>query len=281
MTAGVIVAHGNARLAVEQQGDGPPDVLLLHAGVTDQRSWRHLVDRLAPSARCISFDARGYGRTTYEPEDGWSPVADAVAVLDDLHVERAVVVGASMGGRTAIDLALAHPGRVAGLVLIGAAVRGAPAPEGDLDEPVRRLDEQLEAAYGAGDLGEVNRLEAQVWLDGPLQPEGRVGGEARELFLDMNAVALAADDPGPQHEPDDAWPRLGDVRAATLVLVGEHDLRHVRASARHLAESIPGAGLRELDGVAHLPHLEADPATLDAIEGFVTARAVAVPDPPR
>lgn len=267
----MIVDHGRARLAVETRGEGPPDVLLLHAGVTDQRSWVPVVDRLAGSARCITYDARGYGRTTYKREDGWSPVGDAVAVLDALGVERAVVVAASMGGRTALDLALAEPARVAALVLIAPAVRGAPDPE--LDEPVRALDALLEAAYDADDLAGANRLEAHVWLDGPLQPEGRVGGEVRELFLEMNAAALAAPDPGEQREHEPAWPRLGDIGVPTLVLVGEHDLRHLRANARHLAESIPGAQLRELAGVAHLPHLERDPATFDAIEGFVTGRA--------
>jgi pimeloyl-ACP methyl ester carboxylesterase len=126
----MFATSGRARLSYETTGvEGGADVLLIHAGVNDRRSWRHVIERLAGPHRCVAFDARGYGETTYEPEDGWSRVADAVAVLDAAGVERAVVVACSMGGQAAVDLTLAHSERVAGLLLIGAAVRGAPYPD--------------------------------------------------------------------------------------------------------------------------------------------------------
>ena len=106
----MFATSGRAQLAYECSGaeDGA-DVLLIHAGVNDRRSWHHVVDRLSGRHRCLAYDMRGYGETTYECEDGWSPVADALAVLDATGVERAVVVACSMGGQAAIDLALAHP----------------------------------------------------------------------------------------------------------------------------------------------------------------------------
>ncbi len=240
---------------------------MLHAGVCDQRSWDPLVDHLASGARCLTFDARGFGETSYTAESGWSPVTDAVRVLEDAGAGNAVVVGASLGGRTALDLALARPDLVARLVLIGPAVRGAPQPE--IDPGWAELDQRLEAAEEAEDLDEVNRLEAHVWLDGPLQPEGRVGGTVRSLFLDMNGRALAAPDPGEAETLAPAWDRLGEISVPTLVMVGEHDLAHVLQACRHLAATVPGARLVELPGVAHLPHLEADPATLQEIRAFV------------
>jgi pimeloyl-ACP methyl ester carboxylesterase len=85
------ITSGSAVLAAESTGSGP-DVLLVHAGVTDQRSWAHVVDALS-GHRCLTYDARGYGRTNYQREDGWSPAGDAVAVLDAYDVDRAVVVG--------------------------------------------------------------------------------------------------------------------------------------------------------------------------------------------
>lgn len=273
----MIVTHGNAHLAVETIGEGPPDVLLLHAGVTDQRSWQPVVERLVDrpdgaggGARCVSFDRRGFGETTYEPEEGWSPVADAVAVLDTVGVERAVVIGGSMGGGTAIDLALAHPDRVAALVLIGSAVSGAPALT-DLDDETRRLDEAADAADEQDDQAEVNRIEATLWLDGPLHP-GRVTGPVRDLFLEMNGRALVAPTPGDPAQPEPAWDRLGRIGCPTLVLVGEHDLRHIRAHARRLASEIPDARLVDLPGVAHLPQLEGDEQTLAEITRFLSAQ---------
>jgi pimeloyl-ACP methyl ester carboxylesterase len=263
----VIAESGRARIAFEAVGDGP-DVLLIHAGVNDRRSWRHVVDRLSPRYRCVSYDARGFGETEYEPEDGWAPLYDAVAVLDAAQVERAIVVACSMGGQTALDLVLAHPDRVSALVLIGSAVRGAPYP--DLTAgPTYELDQRIEAAAAADDIDEIARLDAWMWLDGPGVPEGRVGGATRELFLAMNAKPLRAEDPGDQAEIPDAWPRLGEIAVPALVLCGRLDAEEIQAIAPQLAERIPGATLQWLEGVAHVPHLEGDPATLAAIEAFV------------
>jgi pimeloyl-ACP methyl ester carboxylesterase len=260
------ITSGSAVLAAEEHGSGSPAVLLVHAGVTDQRSWRHVVEAL-PDHRCLTYDARSYGRTTYEPEDGWSKVTDAVAVLDAYDVDRAVVVGASMGGKTSIDLALLHPDRVGALVLIGPAISG--APDSEVEDAVKPLEAALIAADEAGDLEELNRVEAHIWLDGPLVPEGRVGGEVRALFLEMNAIPLAAVDPGDDDSGVVAWDRLSEITVPTLILVGEHDLLEIREGCSHAAREMPHARLVELPGVAHLPHLENDERTLAEITAFV------------
>jgi pimeloyl-ACP methyl ester carboxylesterase len=269
----VFATSGRAQLAYDVTGvDGGADVLLIHAGVNDRRSWRHVVERLGARHRCVTYDMRGFGDTTYEPEDGWSPAADALAVLDAAGAKRAVVVACSMGGQAAIDLTLAYPGRVAGLALIGTAVRGAPYPE--LTEgPTAELNARIEPAYERGDVDEVNRLDAWMWLDGPGAEEGRVGGSARELFLDMNGRALRAADPGEQADAPAAWPRLGEIAVPTLVMIGRLDAEEILAIDAQLPALIPGARLRWLDGVAHVPHLEGDPATLDEIAAFVDAFA--------
>ena len=265
----VFATSGHARLAYDVTGDdGGGEVFLVHAGVTDRRSWHHVVERLHARHRCVTYDMRGFGETTYEREDGWSPVADALAVLDAAGLERPIVVACSMGGQVAIDLALAHPERVGGLVLIGSAARGAPYPESE-DRSELEIYERLEAAEAAGDLDEINRLEAWYWLDGPSASEGRVGGPARELFLDMNGRALRAPDRGEEAELPPAWPRLGEIAVATLVMVGRLDERGLQEIDEQAAGIIPGASFRALDGVAHLPHLEGDPVTLEAIERFL------------
>jgi pimeloyl-ACP methyl ester carboxylesterase len=265
LTLGMKIASGSAVLAAESTGDGP-DVLLVHAGVTDQRSWASTVERL-PGHRCLTYDARGYGRTTYRPEDGWSSVGDAIAVLDAYDVAQTVVIGSSMGGRTSIDLTLLHPERVRALVLIGPAISGAPEPT--YEPEVLALEEEWESAEQRGDLATVNRLEARVWLDGPTAAEGRVQGAVRDLFLEMNAQALDADDPGEQRDDAAAWDRLAEIAVPTLVLVGEHDLRYIREGCTHAVGAIPDARLVGLPGVAHLPHLEADERTLAEIAAFV------------
>jgi len=265
----MFVESGRAKLAYESTGIAAgADVLLIHAGVNDRRSWRHVVERLRASHRCVAFDMRGFGETTFEREDGWSHVVDALAVLDAAGLDRPVIVACSMGGQTAVDLTLAHPGRVAGLALIGTAIRGAPYPEVE-EGPTADLNARMEEADSAGDIDEVARLDAWMWLDGPGAAEGRVGGPARELFLDMNGRALHAEDPGEPAELPPAWSRLGEISVPTLVMIGRLDVEEIQVIDAAVAGIIPGARLRFLDGVAHVPHLEADSATLDEIAAFV------------
>ena len=259
------IPSGKAVLCAESHGSGSPDVLLIHAGVTDQRSWTHVTDRLSDH-RCLTYDQRGYGRTTYEREDGWSQVGDAVAVLDASDVSSAIVIGCSMGGRGALHLALTHPDRVRALVLIAPAVTGGPADE--YEPEVQALSDASDEAWERKDYDEVNRIDAVVWLDGPRMPD-RVQGAARDLFLDMNRIAIEAEEPGERREDAQAWDRLGEISVPTLVMIGDLDLEYLKGYAAHAAASIPDARLVPLPGVAHLPHLEGDETTLAEIAAFV------------
>jgi pimeloyl-ACP methyl ester carboxylesterase len=228
------------------------------------------VEQIAPAHRCVTYDARGYGETLYEPEEAWSPVTDAVAVLDAAACEQAWVVAASMGGRTAIDLVFRYPERVTGLVLIGSGVSGSPVLEMP-DVNAQELIEAIDAAESEDDLAEVNRLEAWLWLDGPDAPERRVSDPARALFLDMNGRALRAPDPGSQLVLEPAWERLEEIALPALVMVGALDLKRLRDTSLILAGKMPAARFEKLAGVAHLPHLERDPATLRHISEFIAA----------
>jgi pimeloyl-ACP methyl ester carboxylesterase len=262
-------SSGDARLAYDIEGEGPP-VLLLHAGVTDRRSWAALTRELAPTHTVVAFDQRGYGETTHEAEVH-DPVADALAVLDAAGIDGPVaVVGASIGGRLAIDLTLDHPDRVSRLVLVGSACRGAPDKTPDeYPESYRELGHAIDVAEEAEDWDEVNTLEAWLWLDGPSARDGRVRGAARELFLDMNGRALRAEPTGDEVDKPSAWDRLGEIGVPTLVLIGDLDLEDMADTSEGLAEHIPGATLEWLEETAHLPHLEAHPRFLRAVTDFL------------
>ncbi len=198
----MIATPGSATLPFDVHGSGP-GVVLLHAGVTDRRGWAPLLPVLRPDHRVVAFDARGFGESSYEPEP-FSRATDAVAVMDAADLGPAVLIGNSMGGKTAIDVAIDHPDRVTALVLIGAPISGAPQGEDDPPE-VRALWEEMKDAEEAEDLDALNRLEARFWLDGVPAPEGRVTGATRDLFLEMNGRALAAPDPGEEDRSSVAW----------------------------------------------------------------------------
>lgn len=181
--------HIRARPAGGQRlGPGHP-IVFLHAGVCDRRMWHAVAPRYAAHGRAIAYDRRGYGLTRADPEDH-AQVADLLAVLDALtDGEPAILVGASAGGRVALDMALLHPAR-ARLVLVAPNIAGAPAPV--YDPPVQAQMDELRQAEAAGDMERVNRCKARQLLDGVLAAEGRVTGETRTLFLDMNGIALRA-----------------------------------------------------------------------------------------
>jgi pimeloyl-ACP methyl ester carboxylesterase len=236
------------------RADGPA-VVLLHAGVADRRAWRDVAPALhARGADVLAYDRRGFGETpaTTEP---FRHVDDLLGLLE----RPAWLVGNSQGGLISLDAALLAPERVAGLVLIAPAVSGAPdiAPE-DLHPATRALDEAIEAADAAGDLDLVNRLEAHLWLDGPTSPEGRVGGGARELALDMNGVALRSGLPeGAGGSGLDAWSRLAEIGAPATIVWGNLDVPEIIATCRELARRLGDVrDTIELPGVAHLPGLE-------------------------
>ena len=254
------VETGRARLAVREWGTGPT-LMALHAGVADSRVWEQCARTwVADGWRVVAPDRRGFGESTWEAE-AFSHVGDLVAVMDAVDLPSAVLVGNSQGGRVAIEVALSHPGRVRALVLVSPAVSGRPWDEDALHPDELALEEGAEAAADAGDLAAANQLEAHLWLDGPLQTEGRVTGPARTLFLDMNGRALSAPDTGPPQWDDTAWERLGGVEAPTVVVVG--DLDEAPHMAVEVAEAVPRAALVRLPASAHLPMLD-DPEAFAA-----------------
>jgi pimeloyl-ACP methyl ester carboxylesterase len=260
------ISSGAAELACDVTGHGPP-LVCLHAGVADRRVWEETTALLGEPYRVYAYDRRGFGETTYTPE-AFSHVTDLGAVIDRTEAESVVVIGNSQGGRIALDYALDHPERVRVLILVAPAISGSPMPE-DVPAWILDLDGSADAAWEAGDLAEANRLEAHLWLDGPGAGEGRVGGDVRALFLDMNGRALAAADPGEEIEPPSAWDRLEDLTVPTLVVFGDLDLEYLRSNAEGLTARARDARFLLLEGVAHLPMLEAPGQFTEVVEQFL------------
>ena len=252
MTTSHSIASGSARLATTVTGAGDT-IIFLHAGVADRRMWQPQLDAFAAGHRVVAYDRRGFGDTTYTPEP-FSHLEDLRAVHLATTAEPTTLVGCSMGGGLAIDYALAHPAAVSALVLVGSAVSGAPSTPSK--GAIARLEAEIDAAERVGDLERLNRLEAHAWLDGPESVEGRVGGELRELFLDMNGRALRAEPPGDHGRPVNSYGRLAEIAIPTLIVVGTLDFPDVLDLSRHLRDTIPGASYVEIPGTAHLPSLE-------------------------
>lgn len=260
------ITSGRARLAVEVAGNGDP-VVFLHAAVCDSRMWDAQLDAVGATHKAIAYDRRGFGKTVAEKEEH-SSVADLLWVIDaTADGQRAILVACSQGGRIALDAALLHPLRISGLVLISPSVSGAPDPI--LPPEVKALAAKQKQAEDAGDLDQVNAIKAHLWLDGPRQPEGRVTGRVRDLFLDMNGIALRSPPIGMNVDAAPIFQRLGEIATPTLIICGDYDFPHIVERCRDLAVLMPNATHEALPEVAHLPSLEKPAEITTLIMAFI------------
>jgi 3-oxoadipate enol-lactonase len=254
-------AINGARLYYEAGGEGQP-VVFLHSGLANSRMWDAQVSDFAWRYRVMRYDLRGFGRSSM-PQGAFSHRADLAGLLRSLGVERAVLVGSSMGGQLALDFALEYPEMVAALVLAGAGISGK-APS----EFLRQQWQAIDAAAEAGDVAQSVEMELRLWVDGPGRSPEQVDPAMRERVRQMNTEnvrrALEEEQGQPQELEPPALSRLGEIDAPTLVLVGEHDVPDFVESAERLARDIPGARKVILPGTAHLPSLE-QPATFNRV----------------
>lgn len=264
--------RGACRLGYRVEGHGAP-LVLVHAGIADGRMWAPQLPSFTPHHRVVRPDLRGFGETV-RPGEPFAHHEDLVALLDHLAIERAPVVGASLGGRVALDLCLEHPDRVGALVLIGSALGGH-----ELSDPwVHARWKEADEAFAAGDREAAARIELETWLAGPHRSlddvRGDLVGRLRAMLLRSYELDVEAEERGPTPP---AAERLGEVRVPTLVVVGALDVPDMHAIAERLATGIPGARRLVLEGAAHLPNLEV-PAALDrAVLEFLRAAGAAAP----
>lgn len=255
------------RIAYVDSGPSEGRVLvLLHGGALDKRSWGPQLSAF-PGHRVLTVDARGHGESS-DAEAPYRLADDVVALLDSLQIARAVPIGLSMGGGTAVDLALEHPERIEALVVAGTGS----------SEPVFTDPWALQnfADWSAAEQGG----DPEVWIDvlqrftaGPRRSLEDVTPGVRQLIDTMARDTLAHHlrlgpdgvplPPVPPTAVEDTWARLPQIDVPVLAIAGELDGDDHRRMGRRLADSVSGgARYVEIAGAAHYPNLE-NPAAFD------------------
>ena len=235
-----------------------PAVVLLHAGVADRRMWDAVVPSLQHRFRVVRPDLRGYGDSPLSLDDadggGYTNAGDVAALLDELGIEDAAVVGASFGGQVALELATAHPARVRELVLLCPAAPGVPDTAAS-----DAFDAEEDRLLSDGDVEGAVRLNVDTWLGPDADAAARTALAAMQrrafevqLAADAAASAAGAPEPGPREVEID----LPGVKVPTYVVSGAHDMDLLRACAAHVAAQVPGAEHTVLGWAGHLPVLE-------------------------
>ena len=241
-----------AHLRYEVQGEGRP-LVLIHSALGHLGMWDEQVEAFSQRWRFIRYDVRGFGEST-GPEGSYTDYEDLAALLDFLGVEQADLLGCSSGGGIAIVFTLAFPGRVGSLVLVGPALSGTHPEPDELIDPLRAA---MLAAYQRRDLEQAAELTARIWVVGPRRSASEVDPGYRARALELIRYTLALPD---RSEPRELEPpaagRLGEIRAPTLVMVGDEDTDWMQKVTGKIAREIPGAKRVVLPGAAHLPSME-------------------------
>jgi 3-oxoadipate enol-lactonase len=260
--AGFADANG-ARLYYEVYGKGEP-LLLIPCLAMNHVKWAGEVPVYAREFKVIVYDPRGTGQSSFPKGVELSTALmadDAAALLDAVGVDAAHVLGCSIGGMVAQEMALRHPEKVRSLIL-GATKPGGPHSVPSEDWAVAALvasftqgaeaPNLLESMFSPGYLAEHRSEAIAAYMPSPDYPQT------------PSDVIMAQSQAGATH---DTYDRLPSITAPTLVIAGADDPFARAENSRILAERIPGAELILLEGARHLYFMEkqaeADAAVLD------------------
>jgi 3-oxoadipate enol-lactonase len=253
-----MVPVGSDKIWAEDSGGSGPVLVLLHEGVGDSRMWDPVWADLTSSCRVIRYDVRGFGRSPAATEE-FTLVGDLVTVLAHFDLTDAHLAGCSMGGGTALEFALAEPGRVRSLALLCPGIGGYPYPE------TPELDDACDALAAVGDDEGIIELLLGVW--------GAAGEDPLVTELMRSAMRAWEGEEQFEGEGEPTFDRLAELRAPTVLMVGDKDDPALIASNEEAAARIPGCELIRMPGVDHYPTVRAPKLVADTILRHLAAHA--------
>ena len=245
MTGAFTVAVEGATLAGERSGEGPP-LVLLHGMAGERGDWNRLLAALPTDYPVLRYDLRGFGQSPSDDRE-YSHTDDLLALFDAQGIDRAPLLGLSMGGGVALNFALSHPERVSRLILVSPAMVG-----WEWSDEWKALWRGVSRAAREGDMA----LARERWWQHPMSAVARQSEAAGDLRHAIDAYH------GRQWIRDNQRDELPDVdRLHTLampllLLTGEHDVADIRLIADVIEGAAPDVRRIDYAGAGHMLHLE-------------------------
>ena len=244
----------NIELAYTRRGKGTP-LVLLHGFPLDHHLWDEVAPLLDDTFDLILPDLRGFGEsatvdTPYTMDDYASDIA---GLLDQLDIQKAAIVGHSMGGYVALAFARLYPERVSGLGLVSSQV---------LADPPERKEGRYKSAADVAEKGiggVVETMTPKFTSDARLQAIARKSMESQQPAAYIGALKVMA-------ERIDFTPLLGAFKFPLIIIHGDADALIPVDRAREVKEAVPNSYYVELKGIGHVPMLEAAKETAEALK---------------
>jgi 3-oxoadipate enol-lactonase len=250
------------KIYYEECGTGDEAVLLVHDGVVNSAVWDKVWPSFCNNFHAVRYDRRGYGRSPAATVL-YTETDDMFALLRHLKIRHAMIVGSSHGGELSIEFTIEHPEMVEQLVLVGAVVHGYPYSDHFLYRG--------EATWGgsgnpANVSASITRIANDKYLTAPDHPAARQ--QIHDLLTaspqDVTHNEMARDVPS-------SLPRLHEIHAPTLILVGDADIPDVHAHAGAIETGIPNARRVVVSDAGHLMYLEKPEEFSRIVIGFLQA----------
>src|SRR5919109_14701 len=248
------VTVNGIQLAYDRRGKGTP-LVLLHGFPLDHHLWDEVVPLLDDTFDMVIPDLRGFGESTtvesaYTMDDY---AADIAGLLDQLAIQKAAIVGHSMGGYVGLAFARLYPERVSGLGLVSSQVLA--------DAPERKEGRYKSAAdvseNGIGSV--VDTMTPKFTADESLQSYARASMERQPPAAYIGALKAMA-------ERSDSTPLLSSFKFPVVIIHGDADALISVDRAREVKAALPQAHLVEIGGAGHMPMMEAKERTAEALK---------------
>jgi 3-oxoadipate enol-lactonase len=248
MTSGT-TTFNNGQIYFETTGNGEP-IVFVHGFTLDHTMWQPQVEFFHKNYQVVTYDARGFGQSSL-PSGPYDHATDLQALLKQLEIEQAHIVGLSMGGRIATNFTLAYPEMVKSLTLMDAALDGY---ESEIDFNVNAKEEGIDRAK-------------ENWLNHDLfavtQKQPKAINALRKIVKNYSGWHWLNNDPK-RSTGALARSRLHEIIKPTLVIVGEGDLPYLHNVSNVLASEISNAQKKVIPSVGHMVNMEA-PDNVNAI----------------
>jgi len=243
---------GKAKIYYEEMGEGYP-LILIHAGLLDNRMWDQQFEFFAKDYRVIRYDVRVHGLSKSEP-DTFYHYEDLKLLMNELQIEKAAICGLSMGGKIAIDFAMEYPENVSGLILVSSGISGYTFES----EEYIKNNEKLMEAYQKNDLEMVIEYFQRSWTDGPYRKPEEVDSVIRNKTRSM--AMQTAKNWNPQSvslEPETpSLYRLREVDIPAAIIIGNIDMPGILEIADLIEKDLKGSVKHVLKDCAHMVNME-------------------------